>query len=66
MTITEIARTHREQPSDARDSRSLATGWPINEIMLESLESRGLSEVEIARRFQVTWRQVQVLREQIR
>ena len=66
MTTTEIARTHRPQPSDSRDSRRTASGWPINEIMLESLESRGLSDVEIARRFQVTWRQVAVLREQIR
>ena len=66
MTTTQIARPHPLQRADAREPRISAAGWPINEIMLESLESRGLSDIEIARRFQVTWRQVAVLREQIR
>ena len=66
MTTTQIARTHRPMPLDAPNTRTPTPGWPINEIILESLEVRGLSDVEIAARFQVTWRQVAVLREQIR
>lgn len=66
MTPHHVAHTDRQRPPDAPEPGRPAASWPINEIMLTSLEARGLSDIEIARRFQVTWRQVAVLREQVR
>jgi len=66
MTTQDIARARRKQRVVRATTLSSASGWPINEILLESLEARGLSDIEIARRFQVNWRQVAALREEIR
>ena len=46
--------------------RGAGFDWPINEILLEGLEMRGLSDLEIAERYQVTWRQVAALRKTMR
>ncbi len=39
-----------------------APSWPINEVQLQILEAQGLSDEEIAARFQVDWRHVVALR----
>ena len=42
---------------------SMASDWPINEILLQALEARGLSDRQIAERYDVAWQQVAALRE---
>ena len=36
--------------------------WPINEVLLDSLVRKGLSDVEIGALFNVDWRAVKSLR----
>ena len=66
MTTEQTRPIEEQWPTASGKDLNTSSCWPINEILLEDLEARGLSDTQIAERYHVSWRQVAALREQLR
>ncbi len=63
MTDYPITTAYLGWPTTATAMPNAASDWPINEVLLQALEARGLSDMQIAERYDVAWQQVAALRE---
>ena len=65
MTTFRCNTGYLEWPTKGEAKPSPASDWPINEVLLQSLEAQGFSDAQIAVRYDVAWQQVVALRESI-